>query len=122
MLYIITNNFDEQVRLVKASSPDEAISKVKASIPSEELREVGERLVHSALKIRKLWEETVASHEKHQQWRKENGFPLAPPLRENPYINDDPEALREVNLDECDWWVLQEIDSNQEITILEELY
>jgi len=121
MLYIVANDFDEQIRLVKASSPDDAITKVKASIPPEELQEVAERLVQSAKHGRKLWDETVADHERHQQWRKENGMPPAPPLRENPYI-DDPESFRNVGLDDYDWWVLQEVDPDREIAILEELY
>ena len=121
MLYIVTNEFDELVRLVKAGSPEEAIAKAKANISPEALKEAGENAVRGWTKTKALWDDLVQRHRNHQEWCKEHGVTPPPDIAHNPYENFDPESCREIDLDEYNWQVLQEVDPEREITVLEEL-
>jgi hypothetical protein len=118
MFYVIFNELDEKIRLVRADTPDQAIIKAKASITPEELIDIGERIVQAWRKIKESWEITVNQAEKHRKWCLENDIAPPPPL-----VNQfsDPESYRKIDLDEYNWQVLQEIDLNFDLVVLEDL-
>lgn len=120
MMYVVTNEFDELIRLVHANSPEEAIAKAKASLSPQELTDAGERQVQSWRSIKETWEKIVDDSNKHNEWCKQNNMKTRPPMV-NPYADLDPETCREIDLDEYNWQVLQEVDPEREITILEDL-
>jgi hypothetical protein len=121
MMYVVTNEFDELIRLVKASSPEEAIARAKADISPEALKEAGEHAVQGWRKTMQLWEDMIQRQNDHRQWCREHGIPEKPEILNNPYADFDPESCREIDLDEYNWQVLQEVDPEREVTVLEDL-
>jgi hypothetical protein len=124
MLYVVTNDFDEQVRLVRANTEDEAIAKAKASIAAEELAAAGENQVRSWRSLKETYAELESSDKRHREWCIKNNIP-PPPEKEDKYKeyrDFDPEEMREVNLDEYAWDVTQVVNERDEVTVLFEVY
>ena len=106
MLYLVSNDFDEQVRLVRAESVAEAIAKAKASVTPEQIAAIRADTVQRWMKLKKTWEDLAKTTPNLQAKADE--------------IN--PAEFEGVTPDDYNWEVEQEIDPNADVTILEGLY